>query len=225
MILKNSQKNDLAEIIEEAWFKISEFNIKDIKSKKLWIKKLATTITHINKWYYFSFDTGVNINRLAWWKNVSFFSPWEDKLEDSNFCWTYRAQILTFKAWIKRVQYEIETPNKWNEYKTKIEDLNLYWNLSNESFNSTEIEDLQNKIWDISKSIHRLEMLTIEESKFIRDKLENHSMQLPKMGKFDWFSQLLGIYINFMLAVSLNPWAADALFNILKTTFKRLILN
>jgi len=211
MELLNSQKNALYKIIEgSSTLTPNQFELKESID--------STGIVFKGTNYFFSIkesDTD-EINIIC--------SPGNHRVTDVFFNLSWMNVISKFYSWIEYLEEEISSPNLWDRLNENIQSANISTSTDNSQFTISEYEDLKTKMIALQAQMKMLPFLA-ENQAAISEKLDHLIVVAEKLSKFDWTNLFIGTIMNIVVALALSPENTQALWNLIRSTFKGYFLN
>lgn len=209
-MLTKRQQQQISEIINSNGLNHLDFKPIEVKSKNTpSINSLR--LKYKDTAYYFYFD----LLRGSHWVK---FSPAEDRLEKQEYPGNWDLTLGYVKAWVGYLKLEIDTPNVWEKFR-KLGKVVPNSETDNTPFNSVELGMIATKISLTKQEVLKLG-LPEEEIKEIHEKLDYVYEKAKTMGRLDWRS----IFIGLFLQLAVPPDSLKIIIKLLGATFNTLFL-
>lgn len=205
MRITNIQKKELSDIFRESNLNILEFETSG-QHKEFKVKF---------KHEYFSFS--INIQK----PDVYYLTIYPiDNTEGYSVSSNWAVTKNKFKDWINQIDNDLNTPNGWNTFQSS-NYLNADFSDLEENFEETEKEQTRQNIQVLKEKINLIE-LPKESIDIINKKLDDLSIKLDVMSKFDWKSLFLGTVASLIMSLGIPPETNGILWEYIKISFSGL---
>lgn len=214
--LKTSQKNEFFDLITKSHFGVEMFNYEDHFNEESGDSKVI--IKDLSQSFYFeikNFKSGYGLE----------FSPGYDKLHETLGVINWGEIVSQFDKWLYRLKDEINSGDKWEEFKKIIEDTSLSTdtNLLNDKFTVPEYLEIKSKIDLLRTELSKVNLTSLQLNS-VNNKLDLLMEQTKSLGKFDWRSLFIGTIMSIILQLSLSQEQGKLIWIIIKQIFSNYFL-
>jgi len=217
MKLLLTQKNDIFDFILEEGLSPKDFLFTE---ELLTQNEIVTYLRYKNTNYYFMFrNFGVSNFGTQ-------YSPGERSLEfEENVRGGWKQFSSRVKRWIRNLKRETNSLDKWEAFKKGLQILPFAFDKDkiNENFSPEELKLIDFKIQTIKQEISKLK-LPIETINQISIKLDTLNDKADKFSKTDWKELFIGAVIGVIFNLAIPQDNANAIWEIIRQTFKHYIL-
>ncbi len=208
MRITNTQKNELAHIVEAENLKTHDFELSGQ------LKEFKVKYKHD----YFSFS--INKQKTDSY-NLTIFSIHSTSGSSTAARWIRTK--AEFTSWIKAVAGEINAPSRWNSFEG-----DAFQGINHEALDEEFTEEEKVNIKESIKEF-RSRIKTLEISKhsiaLIARKLDDVESQVEELKKFDWLALFFGTLAGLVLTLSIPPEASGLLWEYARNVFNGLKLK
>lgn len=216
-LLLKSHKNEVFHILQGANLDPANFSWSEVQSSTSARPLIVSRLDYRDGHFYFQFDNDVCI-----------FSPGEGRAVQHLSTSFWEGQIEYTQKWAYRLKQEIDTPNLWQELEKYRPTFSLVppEQLLNEPIPSYEVDEIVDKINELSDKMEQLFELTEEQNKFIRSRLKYLAEAAKRQGRLDWVHTCIGVLVTIATALAMAPAETTRLWQLVKNLlggFIRLI--
>jgi hypothetical protein len=212
MLLLQTQKNQVYELIEDAGLSPSMFSFDDPNDADG-----DTYLRYKDSNYYFNFAKARSGGHFARY-SPGYDTPYEDQAPGS-----WNGQLSYVRRWLSNLVRELEAPDKWKLLQEEIENMD-FGDIKYEDtkFTYREYELLKEKISELKVKIGKLDLVE-EQIKQINEKLD-HLLHLAKdMNKTDWKELFIGSLIGLFMQLSIDKDTGQAIAGYVKGLFMKFL--
>lgn len=211
MILLQSQKNSLFEIIENNdFFSHKQFDLIENDLTRIEYKD--------NRSFYFVFFNNNYINSL-----VANYSPGDEQVLDTTSDISFNDGLIYFRDWLHYLQREVSAPNLWKKFKTEISTIEFINNFNNQKFSFSEYTEIVNKIELLKNNLSSIPLILNQQDEILL-RLDHLNETAKDLGKFDWINLFVGTIVSAVIQLNVTPENANALWELIKSVFKNYFL-
>lgn len=215
MLLLQTQKNEVYELIEEFGLSPSMFSFSDPSDAD------ENTYLHFvnNSQYYFNFAQSRSGGHFARY-SPGYDTPYKDEAPGS-----WSVQLACVRRWLGNLKKQLEAPDKWKLLQEELENMDFGdIRYEDTKFTYREYELLKEKIAELKSKISELDLVE-EQVKQINGKLD-HLLHLAKdMNKTDWKELFIGSIISLFMQLSIDRSTGQTIVGFVKGLFMKFLPN
>jgi hypothetical protein len=138
---------------------------------------------------------------------------------DSPAAWPY--EVYSWDAvkervtlWLRHVKLDLDTPDLWAELQHEAELLGGSSNkeIENTLFTPDEQKEIARRLNQLAKDVSHALSLSGAQIQALDEKIDYLVKASSRLGRKDWLNNFIGVTLPFVLAATLAPEAARALF-------------
>ena len=209
MRITNTQKKELSDIFRKSGLNILDFDTSG-QYQEFKVKF---------KYEYYSFS-------ISYQKPDNYLLtvfPIDDTKGYSKDGATWENTKVRFEKWAKQIFTELSTPTGWETFQSE-NFLNADFQELEQEFIDTEKEQVRQSIKELQEKINNLK-LPEPSLQAIHKKLDDLSLKVDELSKFDWKSLFVGTFASLIITLGIPPEINGIIWDYIKTAFSGLRLK